>query len=243
LKRLRGLRNARSEQLTEKLLRAGLRAGHAAGIFLLAKLACPLLLAVALWLFILVLGGSPSAVTGLLLTAAALGLGLFLPDIYLANRATKRRQALQSSLPDGLDLLVICAEAGLTLDVALVRVSEELTRASPDLADELAITSVELNFLPDRRQALANLAKRGDVPSLRGVVNALIQTERYGTPLAQSLRVLSAELRDQRMLRAEERAARLPALLTVPMIVFILPTLFIVLIGPAIIDVLAQMAN
>jgi hypothetical protein len=124
---------------------------------------------------------------------------------------------------------------------ALARRAPLQPRGRPLPAGEAGLP--ELNVLPERRQALANLAKRGDVPALRGVVNALIQTERYGTPLAQALRVLSAELRDQRMLRAEEKAARLPALLTVPMIVFILPTLFIVLIGPALIGVLTQMAQ
>jgi tight adherence protein C len=141
-------------------------------------------------------------------------------------------------LPDGLDLLVICAEAGLSLDAALNRVSRELGLSSPDLADELGLTAVELGFLPNRRQALMNLTKRTNLPPIRGVVNTLVQTERYGTPLAHSLRVLSAEFREERMLKAEEKAAKLPATLTVPMILFILPTLFCVLIGPAIIQVL-----
>ena len=123
------------------------------------------------------------------------------------------------------------------------RVAEELAISAPELADELALTSVELNFLPERRMALANFARRVDLPAIRGVVNTLIQTEKYGTPLAQSLRVLSAEFREQRMLRAEEKAARLPATLTVPMILFILPTLFIVLVGPAMIDVYDNIAK
>jgi tight adherence protein C len=150
---------------------------------------------------------------------------------------------LEKALPDGLDLLVICAEAGLSLDTALNRVADEMAHASPDLADELAITGVELTFLPERRLALLNLAKRVPLAAMRGMVGTLVQTEKYGTPLAQSLRVLSAELREQRMLRAEEKAARLPATLTVPMIVFILPTLFIVLIGPALIDVYDRFAR
>ena len=141
----------------------------------------------------------------------------------------------------------------------MLKAAEELPRQRPllavqvgcllelalegELADELALTAVELNFLPERRQALANLAKRVDLPAARGVVNTLIQTEKYGTPLAQSLRVLSAEFREQRMLRAEEKAARLPATMTVPMILFILPTLFIVLVGPAMIDVYDNMTK
>lgn len=236
------LRSTQSDRVNEKLLQAGLRSSHAAGLFFLAKIACPIVLAAAVWTVTSLVEAFHLAFgPRLLVTALGAALGFMLPELYLSNVAAKRRQALQAALPDGLDLLVICAEAGLTLDAALVRVSEELTRASPELAEEFALTSVELNFLPERRQALANLAKRGGIPSLRGVVNALTQTERYGTPLAQALRVLSAEFRDQRMLKAEEKAARLPAVLTVPMIVFILPTLFIVLIGPAIIGVLDQL--
>ena len=164
-------------------------------------------------------------------------LGFYAPDIYLQNAAKKRQQAIQKALPDGLDLLVICAEAGLSLDTALNRVADEIGPSSPELAEELGLTAIELNFLPERRQALANLDRRCDMPAMRGVVSTLTQTEKYGTPLSQSLRVLSGEFREQRMLRAEEKAARLPATLTVPMIVFILPTLFVVLAGPAMLDV------
>ncbi len=178
----------------------------------------------------------------LMLGSAAL-FGFVAPDIFIANLASKRRQALQKALPDGLDPLVICAEAGLSLDAALNRVAEEIGTSSPELADELALTAVELNFLPERRQALVNFGKRCDLPAVRGVVNTLVQTEKYGTPLSQSLRVLSAEFREQRMLKAEEKAARLPATLTVPMILFILPTLFIVLVGPAMIDVYDKLIN
>jgi tight adherence protein C len=165
-------------------------------------------------------------------------LGFFSPELYVSNQAGKRQKAIQKALPDGLDLLVICAESGLSLDAALDRVANELGAANPELGEELQLTSIELGFLPDRRQALLNLNRRTNLPSVRGVVNTLVQTEKYGTPLSQSLRVLANEFRDQRMLKAEEKAARLPATLTVPMIVFILPTLFIVLIGPAIISVM-----
>jgi tight adherence protein C len=244
LKRLRMLKGMQSERIADRLMRAGLRSREAVPTYLMAKLLCPLLFAfLALVLVSMLSAGSTSATVHVVLGVSAAMLGFFAPDVYLSNRAARRRQALQKSIPDGLDLLVICAEAGLTLDAALHRVAEEVAAASPDLADELAVASVELNFLPERRLALLNLARRIDLPAVRGVVNTLIQTERYGTPLAHSLRVLSAEFREQRMLRAEEKAARLPATLTVPMIVFILPTLFVVLIGPAIIDVMAKMAQ
>jgi tight adherence protein C len=174
-------------------------------------------------------------VMGCLVGAIVVGM---VPVIGLRQSIKGRQSRLRKQLPDGLDLLVICAEAGLSLDAALNRVSRELGLSAPDLADELGLTAVELGFLPNRRQALMNLSRRTDLPAIRGVVNTLVQTERYGTPLAHSLRVLSAEFREERMLKAEEKAAKLPATLTVPMILFILPTLFCVIIGPAVIQVM-----
>ncbi len=155
------------------------------------------------------------------------------PDLWLKNKVQKRTSAIRKGLPDALDLLVICAEAGLTVDAAFARVSRELGKAYPELGDEFALTSIELGFLTDRRLAFENFAKRIDLDSVRGVVTTMIQTEKYGTPLASALRVLSAEFRNERMMRAEEKAARLPAIMTVPLILFILPVLFIVILGPA----------
>lgn len=155
------------------------------------------------------------------------------PDIYLKNKITKRSHAIRKGLPDALDLLVICAEAGLTVDAAFARVSRELGKAYPELGEEFSLTAIELGFLTDRRQAFENLATRIDLDAIRGVVTTMIQTEKYGTPLASALRVLSAEFRNERMMRAEEKAARLPAIMTVPLILFILPVLFIVILGPA----------
>ncbi|BBC74174.1 pilus assembly protein TadC [Altererythrobacter sp. B11] len=155
------------------------------------------------------------------------------PEVFLKNRANKRTAAIRKGLPDALDLLVICAEAGLTVDAAFNRVARELGRAYPELGDEFALTAIELSFLTERRQAFENLAYRVDLDAVRGVVTTMVQTERYGTPLASALRVLSAEFRNERMMRAEEKAARLPAIMTVPLILFILPVLFIVILGPA----------
>jgi tight adherence protein C len=154
------------------------------------------------------------------------------------NARTKRYAVIQKGLPDGLDLMMICAEAGLSLSASLDRVSRELNLPYPELAEELGTTSIELGFLPDRKKALTNLAERVNMQEVRGIVSVLIQTEKYGTPISQALRVLSAEFRTQRMLRAEQKAARLPAIMTVPMIVFILPTLFVVIIAPAVIKLL-----
>ena len=165
--------------------------------------------------------------------AAAVGAGYKGPDFYVSNLITKRTDAIRKGLPDALDLLVICAEAGLTVDAAFNRVAKELGRAYPELGDEFALTAIEMSFLTERRQAFENLAYRVELDSIRGVVTTLIQTERYGTPLSSALRVLSAEFRNERMMRAEEKAARLPAIMTVPLILFILPTLFVVILGPA----------
>ncbi|MGY2735344.1 type II secretion system F family protein [Sphingomonas sp. UYP23] len=155
------------------------------------------------------------------------------PDIYLNNLVTKRSTAIQKGLPDALDLLVICAEAGLTVDAAFQRVARELGRAYPELGDEFTLTAIELGFLSERRQAFENLAQRVKLDAVKGVVTTMIQTEKYGTPLASALRVLSGEFRNERMMRAEEKAARLPAIMTIPLILFILPTLFVVILGPA----------
>ena len=155
------------------------------------------------------------------------------PDIWLKNKVGKRSAAVRKGLPDALDLLVICAEAGLTVDAAFGRVAKELGRAYPELGDEFGLTAIELGFLAERRNAFENLASRVDLEAVRGVVTTMIQTEKYGTPLASALRVLSAEFRNERMMRAEEKAARLPAIMTVPLILFILPTLFVVILGPA----------
>ncbi len=163
--------------------------------------------------------------------------------MVIKNTTQKRQDTIRKSLPDALDLMVICAEAGLSLDATLSRVSQEMELACPELADELGLTGLELGFLPDRRKALQNLATRIDLPVVRGVVNTLIQAEKYGTPLAQSLRIMSGESRNERIMKAEEKAARLPALLTVPMIIFTLPPLFVVLIGRAILNTMDAFAK
>ena len=157
--------------------------------------------------------------------------------------AVKRADKIRKALPDGLDLMVICAEAGLSLDATLMRVSQEMESTAPELADEFSLTGLELGFLPDRRKALQNLMLRVDLPGVRGVVNTLLQAERYGTPLAQSLRVMSADSRNERIMKAKEKAARLPAVLTVPMVVFILPPLFIILIGRAILNTIDALSG
>jgi len=242
--RLNLLRSRHAADARNMLVQAGIRSRDAMVGFLFARISLPVLFGIMLLADtkIFHLLPIPPAYDFVPPMVGVL-IGFYAPTIYLRNASAKRAKQLQRSLPDGLDLMVICAEAGLSLDASLIRVSRELGNGSPELAEELAITAAELTFLPDRRMAFDNLNTRTNSEGIRAVVNTLQQTAKFGTPLAQSLRVLAAEMRTARMTRAEEKAARLPALLTVPMILFILPTLFIVLLGPAgigIVDTFAQ---
>ncbi|MHB9880054.1 type II secretion system F family protein [Pacificimonas sp. ICDLI1SI03] len=235
LKRLKVLQNDAAKEAAIRLSQAGIRSKDAVVKLLFARLVAPFIFAsVAVFLlFGLGVGADYSQMTKTLAICGSLFLGYKAPDIYLKNLITKRTDAIRKGLPDALDLLVICAEAGLTVDAAFNRVSRELGRGFPELADEFALTAIELGFLTDRREAYENLSRRVDLDALRGVVTTLVQTEKYGTPLASALRVLSAEFRNERMMKAEEKAARLPAIMTIPLILFILPVLFVVILGPA----------
>ena len=159
-------------------------------------------------------------------------LGWRLPDVFLSRRATRRRARLESGMPDALDLLVICAEAGLSLDHAIEQVGRALRSSSREVAEEFAATAAEMRVSSVRGQALENLAQRAGLTSLRGIVAALNQSIKFGTPLAASLRILAAEMRAERLARFEERAARLPVLLSMPLLAFILPALMIVIGTP-----------
>jgi tight adherence protein C len=237
--RLNLLRSRHAAEARLLLARAGRRSRDAMIGYLFARLSLPSIFAVAALMDSSLLNVLPLPHELRFLPAVGAALfGFHAPKIYLKNAAAKRAKKLQLAFPDGLDLMVICAEAGLSLDATLARVSRELAESFPELAEEFAITAAELTFLPDRRAAFDNLNARTDSDSIRALVNTLQQTAKFGTPLAQSLRILSAESRGARLTRAEEKAARLPAMLTVPMIVFILPTLFIVLLGPAVINVM-----
>lgn len=231
---LKLLQSEQTEKVKEKLVQAGYRNQDALILFTFGKLALPILfliLAATMVYGLNLLEGNTVGQGGSLVLAT--GFGFFLPDILVTNTSQKRQQSIQKALPDALDLMVIAAEAGLTLDASLTRVSREMQRQSEELADEFGLTAVELGFLNDRRVALTNLTGRVPMKPIKSVVATLVQTEKYGTPLAHSLRVLSQEFRNERMLKAEEKAARLPAIMTVPLILFILPMLFIVLLGPA----------
>jgi len=233
--RLNLLRGTAADQTSRKLRQAGFHSRDAAVIYVFIKLALPLLLG-----FLMIGLTSVTNVIAvpedfvLATCVGAVLAGFMLPEVYIKNVATKRREILNSVLPEGLDLLTICVEAGLSIDAAFRRVSREMQESMPELAVEFEMTAIELTYLPDRQQALENMADRSNSPAVAAMVNALRQTEKYGTPLAASLRILSQEFRQTRASKAEEKGARMPALMTVPLMVFILPTLITVLLAPAI---------
>jgi len=232
------IQQSQTGKISKKLINAGYRSKDAIFIFAFCQLVFPLVCLVMAYYNTNVDFADPFAhkMDMFIIIGAAL-MGFKLPQIMVANACTKRHLKIQRGLPDGLDLMMICCEAGLSLAAALDRVSRELGKTYPELAEELALTSIELGFLPDRKKALANLAERVDMPEMRGITGVLIQTEKYGTPVTQALRTLASEFRTQRMLRAEQKAAKLPAIMTVPMIVFILPTLFVVVLAPSLLKV------
>lgn len=237
VERLNLLKSNHAARVQMSLARAGWRGREHVILYLFAKTFLPF--GSGIVVAIVVLGLDLFGVSfevGAMIALGATLLAAYFPDLIIRNAQTKRKHALTKGLPDALDLLVICAEAGLSLDAALKRVGREMARATPEMSDEFLVTALELSYLPDRRKALENLSLRTDLGAIRGVVNTLAQTEKYGTPLAQSLRVLAGEFRNERMMRAEEKAAKLPATLTVPLILFILPSLFVVLLGPAVIS-------
>jgi len=228
------------DELRIQLSQAGYRSRDAIFKYLLAKLFMPVVFLFGSFLIIFVFHlVTFKPMINLVCVLGSAVFGLMLPDLYIKNQGQQRITVLRKSMPDALDLLVICAEAGLSLDAALDRVSREMGPTCPELSEEIGLTGVELGFFPDRAKALQNLAERVPLPGVLALSNTLIQTEKYGTPLAQALRVLSGEMREDRIMAAEAKAAKLPATLTVPMILFILPPLFVILIGPAILKVMA----
>jgi tight adherence protein C len=231
--RLNLLRGAAADQTTRKLRQAGFYARDATVVYMFVKLALPLGLG---FLMVVMTSGLLVVPEDLILPicVGAVLAGFMMPELYLKNVAAKRRAILNYVLPEGLDLLTICVEAGLSIDAAFRRVSREMQGSMPELATEFEMTAIELTYLPDRQQALENLADRSSSPAVAALVNALRQTEKYGTPLAGSLRILSQEFRQTRASKAEEKGARMPALMTLPLMVFILPTLITVLLAPAI---------
>ncbi len=222
-----------------KLARAGYRGEGPFVAFMFFRCAMPpltFLIASAYLFSVNPLGWSVN--TRLIASVAAALAGYYLPDVFLNNRIQKRRESIMRAFPDALDLLLICVESGMSVEAAFNRVSEEVGTQSAELAQELALTTAELSYLPNRRQAYQNLADRCGHSGVKSVAAALIQSEKYGTPVGQALRVTALENRELRMAEAEKKAHSLPAKLTVPMILFFLPCLFVVIMGPAVMKIM-----
>lgn len=243
LDRMKVLQEEQLKEIQQKLAHAGIRNKDLAIFVILARLVLPVVIGGGTGLAIYVFGwlSDWGDLKKFAVFAVALILSYKAADLFLNNKVQKRTDAIRKGLPDAIDLLVICAEAGLTVDAAFNRVAKELGRAYPELADEFTLTGIELGFLNERRKAFENLAYRVNLESVKGLVSTMIQTEKYGTPLASALRVLASEFRNERLMRAEEKAARLPATMTVPLILFILPVLFVVILGPAACDISDQL--
>src|SRR3954454_8911370 len=221
------------EAARDKLIMAGYR-GHAPYVtFLFARAVTPIVLFLGAALYVFVITQMDKSLTVKLgICVAAAYLGLQAPMLFLKNAIGKRQLQIKRAFPDALDLLLICIESGMSVEVAFRKVSTEIASQSIALSEEFALTTAELSYLQDRKVAYENLAKRTGLEGVKSVCLALMQSERYGTPLGQSLRVMAQEHRDMRMNEAEEKAASLPPKLTVPMILFFLPCLFIVILGP-----------
>ena len=225
-----------AENTRKQLRMAGYRLESHLVTFLFIRLVTPVALAILAFLYSgFILGDDPSARQVMVVVLAGFGLGYLLPTIMLRNMIERRQQSIRDAWSDALDLLLICVESGQSLEQALQRVSMEMSTQSRPLAEELQLTVAELSFLSDRRKALENLAQRTGLPTVKSVVTAMIQSEKYGTPLAQALRALAKENREERKQEIEKRAAALPPKLTVILIAFFLPIIGVVLLGPAII--------
>ena len=230
------LNPAHSEGLKNKLAQAGRRGQGPLYTYAFFRFVAPFALAgVAAIYYFLLTKFDLSVGARVMICLGAGFVGFIGPGVILSNMVAKRQQSITKAFPDALDLMVICVEAGLSMEAGFHRVADEIQDTSPELSEELGLTTAELAFLPDRRAALENLARRTGLPGMKALTTSLVQAEKYGTPVSVSLRVLSNEQRDERMNKAEKKAGALPAQLTVPMIAFFLPVLFIVLLGPAII--------
>jgi tight adherence protein C len=227
-----------SEDVRDKLKMAGLRGQAPLVTYMFFRMAMPILVAIAALVYLFVLSDyqyPPIVKIGLAIGAGYIG--FYLPNFFIENLVQRRQTSIKHSFPDSLDMLLICVQSGMSVEAAFQKVSGEVGSQSLELAEELSLTTAELSYLQDRRQAFENLGKRTGIPGIKAVATALIQAERYGTPVGQALRVMARENRDMRMSEAEKKAAALPPKLTVPMIIFFLPVLFVVILGPAIIQV------
>ncbi len=234
VERLKLSRIMESHSTRDKLIRAGYRGQAPLIAFMFFRFVMPFIVfAVSLLYLFVLLHLSWSTSEKLVASFLAAGFGYYLPDLFVTNKIQRRQESIMRAFPDALDLLLICVESGMSIEAAFSRVAAEIGSQSAELAEEFALTTAELSYLPERRQAFENLARRCGHSGVKAVAAALNQAERYGTPLGQALRVTAQENREMRMQEAERKAAALPAKLTVPMILFFLPSLFIVILGPA----------
>ncbi len=239
VERLRLSNLMESSDTRDKLNQAGFRGQAPVVTFLFFRFVMPFIVFVAALIYLFLL--THFHYSGMMKFGAALGgalIGYYLPDVFVSNIIQKRQQSIMRAFPDALDLMLICVESGMSIEAAFTRVAAEIGQSSVELAEELGLTTAELSYLPERRTAFENLAKRTGHSGVKAVAAALNQAEKYGTPMGQALRVTAAENREMRMQEAERKAASLPAKLTVPMILFFLPCLFVVILGPAIMKVM-----
>jgi tight adherence protein C len=224
--------------VADKLARAGYRGPKPITTFYFFRLTTPFVFLLMAVLYLYVLHATQLIPIHRLGVAIAVFVaGYYAPHVYIQNRAAKRLQSIMQVFPDALDLLLICVESGMSVEAAIQKVGGEVGPSSVELAEELSLLTAELSYLPERRLAYEGFSKRTNHPGIKGVVTALIQAERYGTPVGGALRVMAKENRDLRLAAAEKKAAQLPAKLTVPMIAFFLPVLFVVIMGPAVIHI------
>ena len=223
-----------TDELRDNLKMAGLRGQGPLTTYMFFRIAAPILMfALALFYLFAVNDYGLPPIMRLAMSLGASYLGYYLPNVFISNMISKRQTSIKQAFPDSLDMLLICVQAGMSIEAAFGKVSKEVSSSSLELAEELSLTTAELSYLQDRRSAYENLAKRTGLPGVKSVCTALVQAERYGTPVGQALRVMAKENRDMRMSEAEKKAAQLPPKLTVPMILFFLPVMFLVILGPA----------
>jgi tight adherence protein C len=228
-----------SDEVRDLLKMAGLRGQAPLVAYMFFRLVMPIIVTIVALIYLFGIANlqhPPIAKFGMAIAAGYCG--FYLPNVFLKNLVQKRQASITQAFPDALDMLLICVQAGMSIEAAFGKVSKEVSSQSLELAEEFSLTTAELSYLQDRRIAFENLGKRTGIAGIKAVATALIQAERYGTPVGQALRVMAKENRDMRMSEAERKAAALPPKLTVPMIVFFLPVLFVVILGPAIIQVM-----
>lgn len=238
VERLQLSRLLEDPKVVDNLAQAGFRGPGPVTTFYFFRFVMPFVFAAVVAFYLAVVNGfGMLPIQKVCACVAFLAAGYYAPNVYITNVAQKRRESIVAAFPDALDLLLICVESGMSIEAAIQKVGAEVGGQSMELAEELSLLTAELSYLPDRRMAYEGLARRNNHPGVKSVATAMIQAERYGTPLGAALRVMTKENRDLRLAAAEKKAAALPAQLTVPMIVFFLPVLFVVILGPAIIQI------